>query len=232
MRLISLSEIEIITAGSKRQLLEFGNLTTGTWQIKPRIYTDEELDENREWRQFREQTIPEPKFQHTWRRFSYKVQAQIEHCYYNTGATHVAWIDLDVVQVNPIDWNTLLPNKNTDIAYLERTQQHPDTGIIIYNLQRTNYFHLFNTLEHYYLDNKLFDLPEWHDAFIWDYCCRLHPTLNRQTLTTRTVSKGEVFYNSDFKDKLVHLKGDRKQWAKAVIEQNISPQQATLKPKH
>jgi hypothetical protein len=65
-----------------------------------------------------------------------------------------------------------------------------------------------------YDQDKIFDLPEWHDSYVWDVIRRQYHKQNEFYNLNITLSKpnlaGHPFINSDLGKFMDHLKGARK----------------------
>jgi hypothetical protein len=185
-----------------------------TWQHTAEIYQDHELDQDATWQRFRQHTHAEYSFRQTWRRFSYKVQAQCEHYEKHKHThTHMIWLDADVRQLTVIsdqDLMTLLPHDDDMITYLGRgDHQHPETGWIAYNFEHTRCREFFDRLKEIYVTGEIFDLAQWHDAWVWNHVCE-ELGVQRKNLCEEPARMGEAFGRSSLQTWYEHRKGPRK----------------------
>lgn len=185
---------------------DYGERSTGTW-TGPRQLIWEEHCQDPRWDQWRQQTRPEPNFQHTWRRFSHKVQAQCEHIQ-TMSTDYVVWLDLDVVEIGRPDYSVLTPRPGDLLSYLGRGTQYPETGWICYDRHHPRLGEFLTALEHCYLSNAIFELPQWHDAYVWDHVCR---ELQIPRTSLGPDLQGEAFSRSLLEPYFRHAKGPRKQ---------------------
>ena len=204
-----MNDIEIITALNTDLWLKYASRTLATWSREPRIYWQHQ--ETAVWRRWRSRNTdlhPEPDFQHTWQRFSHKVEAQCRHLL-TTQARYVVWLDADVIELKRPDFCTLLPREGELCSYLGRGDlYHPETGLIIYDTEHPRLEEFVEELAAIYLRDRIFELAQWHDAWVWDHACR---TLEIPRRDLGPGQPGEAFQQSPVRDCLVHLKGDRKQ---------------------
>lgn len=120
----------------------------------------------------------------------------------------MAWLDGDVVSINPVPPNmieTLLGD--ADLCFLGRTRIYSEIGFWAVRLNvRTRLF--VNLLAGMYRSDAVFDLPEWHSAFVFDHCRGLVPGLKQNNLTPN--GNGHVWMQSPLAAFSDHCKGERK----------------------
>lgn len=117
------------------------------------------------------------------------------------------WLDADVVSLAPVapEWiNELLGE--AEVCYLGRDRSHSEIGFWAVRLNpRTRYF-LWGIANCYRTD-AVFDLKEWHSAFVWDSIRR---DLNLAERDLTLGQRGHVFARSPLSARLDHLKGDHR----------------------
>lgn len=204
---------EFVTAMNMEIWLRYGCRSLETWQHEPRIYWQEQ-EQDEKWLEFRSRPHPEEaqSFKRTCLRFSHKVEAQI-HALRTSPARYVIWLDADVVQTDRItdtELEGLMPQDGDCLSYLGRGHNyHPETGFIAYDREHPKTRQLADLLEQVYLSGQVYTLPEWHDAFVWDHCCR-QLSLPRWNLCRSPHQPGEAFGRSLLSRYYKHHKGERK----------------------
>lgn len=202
--------IKIITASNPELDQRYALKARATWQFDYTIYWEQ--DQRPLWQQWRlrnQALHPEPSFKHTWQRFSHKVEAQCS-ALTDPDCDYVIWLDTDVVQCKPItDWLSLLPRPGELLSYLGRGDDyHPETGFIAYDCRHPQLREFVEEFAMIYVTDRVFTLPQWHDAYVWDRVCR-ELTTPRRDLCQRSQG-GEAFLNSPLGEYFLHLKGPRK----------------------
>lgn len=203
--------VKAITATNPELDQRYALKARATWQFDYLVYWEhEQTPEWREWRERNQRLHPEHRFALTWQRFSHKVEAQCR-ALRDPDCDYLIWLDTDVVQRKPIEtWLPLLPQKGQLCSYLGRGDKyHPETGFILYDVKHPRLPEFVQALEQIYLTDRIFTLPEWHDAYVWDHVCR-ELNMSRQNLCVNPRA-GEAFLNSPLGEYFLHLKGDRKQ---------------------
>jgi hypothetical protein len=214
-----MKNIQIITALNDEIWYTYAAKSIETWPWQVTIYREGALSEPLwdEWRR-NAKLIEGASFKKTAVRFSHKVQSQI-HALHNSSADIVIWIDADVTFVRaPTDdeLHRVLPTDDEVVTYLDRSQVHigyqlgmwAETGWLAWNLRHPALGNFLSLWERMYLDNLLWDLPQWHDAWVWDWLRQL------TKLPARSISQNSK--NSDvWPDSLLgewsyHHKGPRK----------------------
>lgn len=222
---------EIITSCNHQLWSQYAQHSIPGWQQLPEVYWEHDVSwQDSRWDKLRARTEPREtaRLRHQYRRFSWKVQAQI-HAVRNSSADHVIWLDADVVQTHtmtPDQIMMLMPGADHVATFLNRQPwKYAETGWIAYNLAHPGTRPFINALEEIYLSRRIFDLPEWHDAYVWDHVRQATETPMRNILhTTRT---DDPFGHSDLAGFFQHHKGPRKSQipAAAGLCQHRSPDQ-------
>ena len=205
---------EVITSCNSNLWAEYAQRSIPGWQYQPRIYWESDADwQDPRWDQLRAQAEPAetPRLHHQYRRFTWKVQAQI-HAIRNSTADYVIWLDADVVQtqeITPDQLQTLMPSADHVATFLSRQPwMYAETGWIAYNLAHPDTRPFINALEEIYLSRRIFDLEQWHDAFVWDHVRQATTTPMRNILPRPRT--GDPFGQSDLGSHFAHHKGPRK----------------------
>lgn len=209
---------EVITSCNHRLWAQYAERSIPGWNfpqsVMPQVYWEHEPTwQDPRWDRVREAALPRetPRLRNTCARFTWKVQAQI-HAIRNSPADYVIWLDADVVQTQPITDDQvmmLMPGSEHVATFLNRQPwKYAETGWIAYNLHHALTRPFINALEEIYLSRRIFDLPEWHDAFVWDH-------VRQQTLTPmrnilHTPRTNDPFAHSDLGHHFAHHKGPRK----------------------
>lgn len=120
---------------------------------------------------------------------------------------YLIWLDADVMSLKdmpPLFVETLFGK--ADLVFLGRSGAHSEIGfwaVRINAATRRFLWHLAET----WRSGKVFELPEWHSAFVFDDC-RRYCILKERNLTPE--GRGHVWTQSPLNDWLDHLKGARK----------------------
>jgi len=207
---------DIVTSSNDLIDGQYGSQARSTWQWPVRVYTDLELDQDPRWRQWRDQARAreDRTFEHTTVRFSYKVQAQIRHFLSGT-AKYMTWLDTDVRQTAPVtaeQWLRLMPWGTESITFLDRQPlKYAETGWIAYRRDHITAGFL-QELESWYLDNRLWSLEQWHDAYVWDHVRQLVAVPSRSLAPpmTNSIRLSHIWPRSELAAWSEHHKGRKK----------------------
>lgn len=115
------------------------------------------------------------------------------------------WLDGDVVthaKVDPRALCALLP-RNKSIAYLGREPKHPDIAFQLYRTDAEG-ARFVASLHNAYAEDSVFDMKEWHSAYVWRQCLIACDT-PAQNLTP--TGHGHVWFQSPLRAWMDHLKG-------------------------
>ena len=119
----------------------------------------------------------------------------------------LVWLDGDVVTFNdlPKEIISLLLN-DKDIVFLGRQGTHSEIGFwaVRINKRTREFLRLFADM---WRSDRVFELTEWHSAFVFDYC-RRRVVMSENNLTPN--GRGHVFAQCSLKRWMDHLKGQRK----------------------
>lgn len=103
---------------------------------------------------------PSASYLHNINKFSRKSFAQIDAL--NTFVEPVLWLDADIEFTAPASF----PEPN-GILYMGRKGFHPCTSFVGFGLK--DRYRFVAAYEDIYLSGNVFDLPEWHDAYVFDH---------------------------------------------------------------
>ena len=209
---------EVITSCNHQLWAQYAMRSIPDWcfaqSVMAQVYWEHETTwQDSRWDRFRQQAQQREtaRFQHTVCRFSWKVQAQI-HAIRNSTADYVIWLDADVVQTQPITDDQimmLLPGADHVATFLDRQpRKYAETGWIAYNLHHAQTRPFINAVEEIYLSQRIFDLEQWHDAFVWDHVRQQTQTPMRSLLHNNHTN--DPFAHSDLAQHFQHHKGPRK----------------------
>lgn len=118
------------------------------------------------------------------------------------------WLDADVETTSrvPADWAEQLIGAH-DVAVLQRPPTHSEIGFIGMRMNaRTDA--LLETFAGLYTSDGVFELDEWHSAFVFDRAAETVPGLRIRNLNP--VGRGHVWPASPLAAHTVHKKGKRK----------------------
>ena len=117
------------------------------------------------------------------------------------------WLDADVVSLAPISeqWIEELIG-DAEVCYLGRERSHSEIGFWAVRINPLTRFFLCAIAEMYRTD-AVFDLKEWHSAFVWDSVRR---SIHMAERNLSPGGHGHVFARSPLSRHLDHLKGDQR----------------------
>lgn len=144
-------------------------------------------------------------------RFSHKVYS-LFHAAKHATSEWLIWMDADMVCHSPITKSTLdsLCPETYDLCFLGRHEKYSECGLYAIQVQTKNSQRFLKTFKSYYDQDRIFELEEWHDSFVFDEIRRVQPV--RELDWSKGIIKGEghPIINSAWGGYLDHLKGDRK----------------------
>jgi hypothetical protein len=94
---------------------------------------------------------------------------------------YLVWWDADAMLTRNItdeDLATVLPRENEACSYLGRKDwDHSECGFMGFNMKHKGAGEMIRFMHHYYDQDLIFGLPQWHDSFLFDiarseYKCR------------------------------------------------------------
>ena len=83
----------------------------------------------------------------------------------------ILWIDADTVFLKRIDQSWIDTHIRTQdiMSYMGRVNYYSETGLLFFNLRNPNTQQYIETVWNYYASERVFELQEWHDSYVWDY---------------------------------------------------------------
>jgi hypothetical protein len=160
---------------------------------------------------------PQKSFRWDAVRFAYKIYAISLVANYTSNGWLI-WLDADTITHSPIQLNDLNRLCPTDamISYLGRGENyHSECGWVAYNLEHEATRAFIADLRKMYDTDCIFELPEWHDSYVWDVLRRKYQDQHKFYNLTNNMPKpgraGHPFINSELGRFMDHLKGSRKQ---------------------
>jgi hypothetical protein len=150
-------------------------------------------------------------------KFAHKVAA-VTHAAMTTSADVLIWLDGDIYTHSAIkeaDLEKLAPVGEEWIAWLDRKSCYPECGFFMLNCKHPRHREMIAAFLGMYLDDKLFDLAEWHDSYV------LNHVVEKSGIQTKSLS-GEgcrtmhPLVNGPLGRWFDHLKGDRKRRGKST----------------
>lgn len=88
-------------------------------------------------------------------------------------ARYLVWLDADVITNRPVTMDEVrqcLPKEGDAVSYLGRKDwPHSECGWLAFDLENGNAEALLDKVIRLYISNEVFELPEWHDSWVWDF---------------------------------------------------------------
>lgn len=151
-------------------------------------------------------------------RFSHKVFA-VCHAARHSGADLLFWMDADMVCHSPMSHaflDRMVPS-TAGVAFLGRRKKYTETGLYALNLTQKATRELVDLMQASYenAEQDLFMMPEWHDCQVFDekraIIQQRYPNWHQVNWSEHLViGEGHPLVNTEWRDYLDHLKGDRK----------------------
>lgn len=110
-------------------------------------------------------------------KFAYKTFAIINGTK-TTDYDVVLWLDADTITHSQITMDTLKSWLDLDVytRYLGREQnpkpQYPECGFVQYNVKHPIHKEFMSTWLSYYVNDRVYELDEWHDSWVYDHIRR------------------------------------------------------------
>lgn len=149
-------------------------------------------------------------------RFSHKVAAMTDFSQTLTDGIMI-WLDADTFTHSDVtdEWLASLFPASGYIAWLDRKNAYPETGMIFFNVAHPFHVKLMARLEDFYTSGKVFGLAQTHDAFVIkhlvDEAFAERKIPQPVSLSGRAVRTSNPFCLGPLSGKLDHFKGNRKQ---------------------
>lgn len=177
-----------------------------------RQFTDEELEEWSDWLyefKQRHRHRPTDNYKFDAVRFAHKVAA-LELAFRIGQSDVLVWIDADCVTHAPVDseWLASLLG-DADFAYLKRAKREPETGFMLIRRNQEG-ADFVSALVSLYRTDDLFQMKEWHDAWVIGELVRL-TGVRAASLSGEAENTAHPLVNGPLGSRLDHLKGKRKQ---------------------
>jgi hypothetical protein len=174
-------------------------------------------------------------------RFSNKVFCVINAIRSSKDYDYVIWVDADTFTFRPVPLEflkTLLPN-NTMVTYLGRENfslndggKYPECGFVGYNLRHNNIQEFAKEWENLFITDKLFELLEWHDSFLfWHLVKQFQKKYNIEVNDIgygKNVKGHHVFVNSELGLYIDHMKGKRKKLGSSAKNDLRTPKKGNV----
>ena len=164
--------------------------------------------------------VYQPNKQFRWDavRFCWKPFAE-KHAANNIDTDWLTWCDADTLTHTPIDvefFRQAYPGNEYMLTYLGRGDRyHPECGWKGYNMRHPNTKMFINEFVAQYEQDKIFDLTEWHDSYVWGELLKRYREDNKvYNLNPKPDLKGfagHPFINSVIGRYMDHVKGKRKE---------------------
>jgi len=149
-------------------------------------------------------------------RFSYKVYAYTHAVINDTESDFIMGIDADSVFYKPIDKVWIKENvwhSDRMLTYLGRGSQYSECGFLGFNMQHPETKNFARAMKEMYDKDKLFNLIEWHDSYIWDHVRKEFETKGVNNCNIGDGGNGHVQARSCLGPIYDHTKGtQRKIW--------------------
>ncbi len=169
-------------------------------------------------------------------RFAYKVYAINKSLTYNK-SKYLIWLDSDIKTHKkiPISFFSQLTREDHYLSYLGREHikikelNYSECGFLIFNTEHKYHKLFWKEMMSMYDEGRLFNLPEWHDSYIFDFVRKkLEKKYNFNNLNISELGLVEIDSNFDehvFVSSLLgkymdHKKGARKdlKWSPELIK--------------
>jgi hypothetical protein len=145
-------------------------------------------------------------------RFSHKVYATI-HAAQETDLDYLIWLDADTEiydTVDPTYFLKFLP-KGKFVGYVGRDTAS-ETGFLIFDMRHPEANNFFDRYEWYYNSDEIYNLPEFHDGFIFDVIRKEFESSGRfVSHNVSPVGATKNHFNAAFDGYMLHFKGGRKE---------------------
>jgi hypothetical protein len=146
-------------------------------------------------------------------KFSYKTAA-LEVAVEQLDCDVLIWIDADVFTHSPIslDWLESLFPDDFAVAMLDRVRKdYPETSFTMFRLPAGK--QVIDRCAKIYRTDKVFSLPQWHDGYVFGHVMRTDK-VRFTSLSGFGRNYSNAFVNSRLGEKMDHLKGQRKRFAR------------------
>jgi hypothetical protein len=144
-------------------------------------------------------------------RFSHKTYA-IFHAAQEKNLDYLIWLDSDTEIYEKITKEYLLQflPSNYFVGYIGRNKA-TETGFLIFNMRHPATTEFFQRFKYYYDSNALYNVPEYHDAYIFDVVRKEFEEsgkIKSYNVSPHNVTKNH--FNATFEGYMIQYKGDDK----------------------
>jgi len=146
-------------------------------------------------------------------RFSYKVYSYTHAILNDTDSDFIMGIDADSVFHKPINKVWIKENvwhSDCMLTYLGRGSQYSECGFLGFNMQHPETKNFAKAMQEMYNKDKLFNLIEWHDSYIWDHVRKEFEAKGVKNKNIGDGGKGHVQARSCLGPIYDHTKGSRR----------------------
>ena len=150
-------------------------------------------------------------------RFAHKVFAILAAAR-DQSAGRLFWVDADTVTFAPVPIDLLdrvLP-KDVAICCFDRGTYPSECGFVGYNLDHPEARRFIEDFADLYASDDVFDLPEWHDSYVFDWL-RRRDEIPAHAIPYAPGQRRHPFVNSELGRYMDHLKGPRKAMGKTPV---------------
>ena len=83
----------------------------------------------------------------------------------------IVWLDADIVFLKDITQEWIDEHLRTEhiMSYMGRPNYYSECGVLFFNLKHDNTRTYIQDVWDYYLTERVFELSEWHDSYVFDY---------------------------------------------------------------
>lgn len=198
--------LSVVTTLSESNWMDYGNRSIPTWlgnfdsDVKfyfytnfrpvedPRItYINDSLEKKvfleRNYQIGRElKNKTESKYMSRWDTYCHKVFAQCEASQI-CSTDFMVFLDSDIAVLDRITTDDIKNMLDTNFCgYVGRDKEGTETGLILYDLRHDSSQLFFKNFLDYYVEDKIFDLKQWDDCYVFD-CCRKESSLPFKNLS-------------------------------------------------
>lgn len=159
---------------------------------------------------------PTDTYRHDAKRFAFKTAAVIETALQlaaNPGNRYLIWVDADCFwheSPPPAFIESLLPGGDEFLSWLWREKSYPEAGFVVYDLRHPMLREVMSFWRRLYETGALFDLPEWHDAWVLQWVMQQFSTLTPKNISGDGAKTSHPFVNGPLGRWGDHSKGQRK----------------------
>lgn len=128
----------------------------------------------------------------------------------------LAWLDADVISHADVPVGLIEGFlRKADVAYLGRGNFHPDIAFWAVRLNPATRMFLAS-MAALYRSDAVFDLPEWHSAYVFDHCRKRFEAAGGKSNNLTPGGRGAVWEQSPLAKYSRHLKGKLKSQANVM----------------